>query len=109
MIHCVIVTYHNFWSRTLSLHGAANSSLTHLAMSSYTFRQGNLPKLDLQVDRGSDFKAWKSQWDAYIRLSGLDRVEPAKQVQALTLCFARETVTIVENLGLASDQRKMCH
>ena len=75
-------------------------------MSSYTFRQGDLPKLDLQVDRGSDFKAWKSQWDAYICLSGLDKVEPAKQVQALTLCFARETVTIVENLGLTSDQRK---
>ena len=72
---------------------------------SYTFRQGDLPKLDLQVDRGSDFKAWKSQWDAYISLSGLDRETPAKQVQALTLCFARETVTIVDNLGLSDEQR----
>ena len=72
---------------------------------SYSFRQGDLPRLDLQVDRGSDFKAWKSQWDAYISLSGLDKEPPAKQVQALTLCFARETVTIVDNLGLTAEQK----
>ena len=29
-----------------------------------------------------------------------------KQVQALTLCFSRETVTIVDNLGLSADQRR---
>ena len=71
----------------------------------YVFRQGDLPKLDLQVDRGTDFKAWKSQWDAYISLSGLDKQSQAKQVQALTLCFSRETVTIVDNLGLTGAQR----
>ena len=73
---------------------------------SYTFRTGDLPKLDLQVDRGSDFKAWRSQWDAYLSLSGLDKEPPAKKAQALTLCFARETVTIVDNLGLTADQKK---
>ena len=72
----------------------------------YVFRPGDLPKLDLQVDRGSDFKAWRAQWDAYISLSGLAEQEPAKQVQALTLCFSRETVTIVDNLGLTVAQRK---
>lgn len=72
----------------------------------YVFRHGDLPKLDLQVDRGSDFKAWKAQWDAYISLSGLAEQEPAKQVQALTLCFSRETVTIVDNLGLTAAQRR---
>ena len=61
----------------------------------YVFRPGDLPKLDLQVDRGTDFKAWQSQWDAYVSLSGLDKQSQAKQVQALTLCFSRETVTIV--------------
>ena len=74
---------------------------------SYTFRLGDLPKLDLQVDRGLDFKAWKRQWDAYLSLSGLSGLTDetaAKQVQALTLCFSRETVTIVENLGLSRDQ-----
>ena len=73
---------------------------------SYTFRTGDLPKLDLQVNRGSDFKAWRSQWDAYLSLSGLDKEPPAKKAQALTLCFARETVTIVDNLGLTADQKK---
>ena len=71
----------------------------------YTFRQGDLPKLDLQVDRGTDFKAWKSQWDAYLSLSGLDKQSQTKQVQALTLCFSRETVTIVDNLGLTATQK----
>ena len=71
----------------------------------YTFRPGDLPKLDLQVDRGSDFKAWRSQWSAYLNLSGLSKEPPEMQVQALTLCFARETVTIVDNLGLTDAQR----
>lgn len=61
---------------------------------SSAFRQGDLPKLDLQVDRGTDFKAWKSQWEAYCSLSGLDKQAAAKQVQALTLCFSHETVTV---------------
>ena len=71
----------------------------------YTFRQGDLPKLDLQVDRGTDFKAWKMQWEAYLSLSGLGSQDQATQVQALTLCFTRETLTIVENLGLSTAQR----
>ena len=71
----------------------------------YVFRQGDLPKLDLQVDHGTDFKAWKSQWEAYFSLSGLDGQPGAKQVQALTLCLSCETVTIVDNLGLTAEQR----
>ncbi len=53
----------------------------------YTFRQGDLPKLDLQVDRGTDFKAWKTQWEAYLSLSGLGTQDQATQVQ---VCFSRE-------------------
>ena len=60
-------------------------------MAQFVFRQGDLPKLDLQVDRGTDFKAWKTQWDAYCNLSGLKDQNQAMQVQALTLCFSRET------------------
>ena len=71
----------------------------------YVFRQGDLLKLDLQVDRGTDFKAWKTQWEAYINLSGLDKHAQAKQVKALTLCFSHEMLTIVENLGLIEKQR----
>ena len=89
------------------LHGAANSqflSQNPLTMP-YTFRQGDLPKLDLQVDKGSDFKAWKAQWQAYYSLSGLSGEPDATQVQALTLCFSRETIPIVDNLGLSEEQR----
>ena len=64
------------------------------------------PRLDLQVNQGSDFKAWRSQWGTYLSLSGLDQESPATQVQALTLCFSRETVTVADNLGLSEDQRK---
>ncbi len=71
----------------------------------YAFRPGDLPKLDLQVDRGTDFKAWKSQWEAYLSLLGLGAQAQSKQVQALTLCLSRETVTIVGNLGLTDVQR----
>ena len=73
---------------------------------SYVFRHGDLPKLDLQIDRGSDFKAWKIQWDAYFNLSGLSAQSDEKQVYALTLCFTRESLTVVENLGLTDAQRK---
>ena len=44
----------------------------------YVFRQRDLPKLDLQVDRGTDFEAWKIQWESYIALSGLDKQLQAK-------------------------------
>ena len=70
----------------------------------YTFRQDDLPKLNLQIDRGTDFKSWKSQWDAYLSLSGLDKQLQTKQVQA-SLCFSRETVTIVDNLGRTATQK----
>lgn len=71
----------------------------------YIFRQGDLPKLDLQVDRGTDFLAWKTQWDAYVSLSGLDKEPESKQIKALTVCFSRETLTIVDNLGLTQADR----
>ena len=48
----------------------------------------------------------KKQWQAYFSLSGLDAQANEKQVQALTLCFFREMITIVENLGLTDEQRK---
>ena len=72
----------------------------------YTFRQGNLPKLDVQIDKGMDFTAWCTQWEAYGSLSGLDQQAAAKQVKALMLCFSRETLAMVQNLGLTEDQMK---
>ena len=72
----------------------------------YTFILSDLPKLDLQVDRGADFVAWKTQWSSYVSLSGLGEESAETQVHALTLCFSRETLSIVDNLGLTTDQRK---
>ena len=72
----------------------------------YTFRQGDLPKLDLQIDRGTEFTAWRTQWDSYSSLLGLAKEDAAKQVKALTLCLSRETLAIVHNLGLSEEQMK---
>ena len=71
----------------------------------YVFRLSDLPKLDLQVDHGTDFEAWKAQWTSYSTLSGLSGDSAAIQVQALTLCFSRETLTVVNNLGLSEEDR----
>ena len=65
----------------------------------YVFRQGDLPIYKSTAGQTS------RQWDAYLGLSGLVSQAAAKQVQALTLCFSQETVTIVDNLGLSADQR----
>ena len=58
------------------------------------------------MDRGTDFAAWKAQWNAYISLSGLADEDAQKQVQALTLCFSREKLSIVQNLGLTEAESK---
>ena len=42
----------------------------------------------------------------YSSLSGLEKEEPATQVKALMLSFSRETLAIVQNLGLTDDQMK---
>ena len=34
-------------------------------MASYMFRTSDLPKLDINTDRGTDFQAWHQQWLAY--------------------------------------------
>ena len=71
----------------------------------YVFRQSDLPKLDIQVDRSADFEAWKAQWTSYCTISGLAGEEAATKVQALTLCLSRETLAIVNNLSLSEKQR----
>ena len=58
-----------------------------MAETSYAFRQGDLPKLDLQIDRGTEFTACRTQWNSYSSLSGLVNEDATKQVKALTLCL----------------------
>ena len=55
----------------------------------YFFRQGNLPKLDVQVDRGSDFTVWTAKWESYMSFSELSEVSDEKKVQALTMFHTR--------------------
>ena len=66
----------------------------------YTFHTSNLPKLDLNVNRGTDFQAWHQQWLAYHSLSGVSGESAARQAQGLQLCFSRETLNIIDNLNL---------
>ena len=54
---------------------------------------------------GTDFEAWKAQWISYATLSGLSGESAATKVQPLTLCFSRETLTVVNNLGLTEEER----
>jgi len=54
-------------------------------IATFTFRQGDLPRLDLQVDRGTDFTAWQTQWDIYSSLSRLNEQMDEKQVHLLLL------------------------
>ena len=72
----------------------------------YTFCLSDLPKLDLQFDKGTDFAVWRLQWTSYCCLSGLSREVASKQVEALSLCFSRETLAIVQNLGLTEAEKK---
>jgi len=76
-----------------------------MSVMPYVFRQSDLPKLDIQVDRGGDFEAWRAQWTSYCTLSGLTGESDATKVQVLTLCLSRDTLTIVNNLGLSEEQR----
>ena len=75
-----------------------------MAEQAYTFRQGNLPKLDLQVDRGTDFTVWCLQWESYCSLSVLAKEPASTQVQALMLSLSIDTLAIVQNLGLTEEQ-----
>ena len=83
-----------------------NWNISNLNMASYVFRTSDLPKLDLDTDKGTDFQAWHHQWLAYRSLSGLSGESASKQVQALQLCFSRETIHVVENLGLTNAEKK---
>ena len=72
-------------------------------MSAYTFHQGDLLKLDLTVDRGTDIVAWHIQWESYCFLSGLANEDMAKQVKALKLCLSRETLQHHIQFGAISE------
>ena len=67
----------------------------------YVFRQDDLPKLDIQIDRGSDYAAWQAQLESYMSLSRLSEESADKN----RLCFSRETLFIIQNLGLSDAEK----
>ena len=72
----------------------------------FTFRRSVIPRLDLDVDRGSNFKAWLEEWSAYHAVSGLSDQEAETQYHVLRLAFSRDTATVIDNLGLPNEDRK---
>ena len=66
------------------------------------------PKLDIEIDRGSNFTTWKNKFKAYRRLSKLDKASEETQVDVLTLCMSSETIRVVDNLGLPPSDQKDC-
>ena len=60
----------------------------------------------MEIHRGSEFKNWKSQWEAFVRLSKLDQADPQTQVDILTLACSAGTWKKIQNMGLTSAQMK---
>ena len=58
------------------------------------------------MDKGTDFAAWRLQWECYCNLSGLAGQAAEKQVEAFNLCLSREILAIVQNLGLTNAEKK---
>ena len=76
---------------------------------SYTFRLSDLPKLDLQVDRGTNFTAWCLQWQSYCNLFGLAGQETSKKVATLSLCVFARDVSIVKKPGPYNQAEEQCN
>ena len=72
----------------------------------YTFRRSDIPKLDLDVDRGASFKAWLEEWAAYSAVSQLGKEDSDTQYNVLRLAFTRDTANVVDNLGLIAEDKK---
>ena len=73
---------------------------------SYTFQLSDLPKLDLQVDKGTDFTAWRLQWKSYCSLSGLVNEEASKQVEVLSLFFREKHYPLFQILALPTRRER---
>ena len=72
----------------------------------FTFRKSDIPHLDLDIDRGSNFTSWKEEWTAFSLASELFKKEAETQYNVFRLAFSRETALIVSNLGLPEEKNK---
>ena len=64
------------------------------------------PILDLSVDRYAAWKIWKSRWDDYSIVTGLNEKAPAYQCSMLRYAFSEETRKIYEALTLSENDKK---
>ena len=78
----------------------------HGVASLFTFRICDIPRLDLDIDRGSNFKAWLEEWTACHVVSGLNEQDGETQYHVHKLAFSRDTATVIDNLGLPAEDRK---
>ena len=62
-------------------------------------------KLDLSVDRGASFRAWKTRWTDFCTLSGLSSQRKKVQLAMLRSCLSDDTIRIVENMGLSESEQ----
>ena len=53
-------------------------------------------KLDLSVDRGASFRAWKTRWTDFCTLSGLASQPTDVQMAMLRSCLSDDTIRVVE-------------
>ena len=72
----------------------------------FTFKRSDTPRLDLNVNHGSNFKAWLKEWTAYHAVLGLNEQDGETQYHVLRLTFLRDTATVIDNLGLPAEDRK---
>jgi len=70
------------------------------------FRQSDLLKLDIQVDCGADFEAWKVQWVSYCTLSGLAaKTKWQRYKYLLCVCRGKLSPLFTTLIGLPEEQR----
>ena len=70
----------------------------------FTFRCSDIRKLDLDVDWGSNFKAWLEEWSAYIAVPGLSKENGDTKYHVLCLAFFYKTPSVGDNLGLPEEE-----
>ena len=62
---------------------------------------GSPPDLNLKVDRGAYFDAWREQWDAFALVTNLYSYPAEVQVNVLKRSFSRKTAETVSKLRLS--------
>ena len=74
---------------------------------SFTFQQGNLPKLDLKLDCGSEFMVWHVQWESYKNQLGLVKGSVTKKYKPLHYVSCGKPCQLSRILVLLKNREKV--